>query len=105
MRALWRRATPPQRVLIVGDGPLAEAVVRKLELFPDIHAEIRGRIASCAALHEQLDEVLEDVDRVVIACSELDEELLEELLPVCRAAGVKLTSSRRRAACSGRRRI
>src|ERR1700750_2148696 len=32
-RALWRRITPAQRVLIVGDGPLAEAVVRKLELF------------------------------------------------------------------------
>ena len=50
MRALWRRITPPQRVLIVGDGPLAQAVVRKLELFPDIHAEIAGRIESCAVL-------------------------------------------------------
>ena len=49
MRALWRRVTRPQRVLIVGDGPLAQAVVRKLELFPDIHAEIAGRIESCAA--------------------------------------------------------
>ena len=55
MRALWRRITPPQRVLIVGDGPLAQAVVRKLELFPDIHAEIAGRIESCSALLESLD--------------------------------------------------
>ena len=57
MRALWRRITPAQRVLIVGDGPLAHAVVRKLELFPDIHAEIAGRIESCSALREGLDEL------------------------------------------------
>jgi exopolysaccharide biosynthesis polyprenyl glycosylphosphotransferase len=91
MRALWRRATAPQRVLIVGDGPLAQAVVRKLELFPDIHAEIAGRIESCALLHERLDDAGENVDRIVIACSELSENLLEKLLPFCRVRGVKLT--------------
>ena len=90
MRALWRRITPAQRVLIVGDGPLAEAVVRKLQLFPDIHAEIAGRIESCSALRESLDE-LGQVDRIVIACSELSEDLLETLLPFCRVRRVKLT--------------
>jgi len=91
LRSLWRRTTPPQQVLIVGDGPLAQAVVRKLELFPDIHAEIASRIPSCAELHERLHEVIGSVDRVVIACSELSESLLEELLPVCRANRVRLT--------------
>jgi exopolysaccharide biosynthesis polyprenyl glycosylphosphotransferase len=91
LRGLWRKITPPQRVLIVGEGPLAQAVVRKLELFPDIHAEIRSRIPSCAELHDRLGEVIGDVDRVVVACSELDERVLEELLPVCRARRVKLT--------------
>jgi exopolysaccharide biosynthesis polyprenyl glycosylphosphotransferase len=91
VRALWRRFTPPQRVLIVGDGPLAQAVVRKLELFPDIHAEIAGRIESCSLLDELLDEIGENVDRIVIACSELSEDLLEKLLPFCRLRGVKLT--------------
>jgi exopolysaccharide biosynthesis polyprenyl glycosylphosphotransferase len=91
MRALWRRITPPQRVLIVGDGPLAQAVVRKLELFPDIHAEITGRIESCSALHESLDELGPGLDRIVIACSELSEDLLEKLLPFCRMRRVKLT--------------
>jgi exopolysaccharide biosynthesis polyprenyl glycosylphosphotransferase len=90
MRALWRRITPPQGVLIVGDGPLAQAVVRKLELFPDIHAKIAGRIESCSALHESLAELDQGVDRIVIACSELSEELLEELLPFCRMRHVKL---------------
>ncbi len=91
LRGLWRRTTPPQRVLIAGEGPLAQAVVRKLELFPDIHAEIRSRVPSCAELHGRLHEVIQHVDRVVIACSELNESLLEELLPVCRANHVKLT--------------
>ncbi len=91
LRGVWRRITPPQRVLIVGEGPLAQAVVRKLELFPDIHAEISSRIPSCAELHERIGEVIGDVDRVVIACSELSEGLLEKLLPLCRASSVKLT--------------
>jgi exopolysaccharide biosynthesis polyprenyl glycosylphosphotransferase len=91
VRGIWRRATPPQRVLIVGEGPLAQAVVRKLELFPDIHAKIHARVPSCMQLHERLRELIEDVDRVVIACSELNEVLLEQLLPVCRASSVKLT--------------
>ena len=90
-RGIWRRITPPQRVLIVGEGPLAQAVVRKLELFPDIHAMIQGRIPSCAQLLEGLHEVGDRIDRVVIACSELNEELLEKLLPVCRANRVRLT--------------
>jgi len=91
LRGLWRRITPPQRVLIVGEGPLAEAVVRKLELFPDIHAKIHGQVPSCAQLQGKLQELIAGIDRVVIACSELNEELLEELLPVCRADRVKLT--------------
>jgi exopolysaccharide biosynthesis polyprenyl glycosylphosphotransferase len=90
-RSVWRRITPPQRVLIVGEGPLAQAVVRKLDLFPDIHATVQARIRSCAQLDQRLGEVVENVDRVVIACSELSETLLERLLPVCRANHVKLT--------------
>jgi exopolysaccharide biosynthesis polyprenyl glycosylphosphotransferase len=91
MRALWRRVTPPERVLIVGEGPLARALVRKLELFPDIHAEIAGRIESCGALRDSLDELDLALDRIVIACSELSEDLLEKLLPFCRLRRVKLT--------------
>jgi len=91
VRAVWRRVTPAQRVLIVGDGPLAHAVMRKLELFPDIHAEVRSRIPSCAGLNVRLLEVVGDIDRVVIACSELSEGLLEDLLAVCRSNHIKLT--------------
>jgi exopolysaccharide biosynthesis polyprenyl glycosylphosphotransferase len=89
-RIVWRRITLPERILIVGEGPLADAVSRKLELFPDIHATISARIPSCAALHNQLDE-LEGMDRVVVACAELNENLLSALLPICRLRGIKLT--------------
>jgi exopolysaccharide biosynthesis polyprenyl glycosylphosphotransferase len=89
-RVVWRRITLPERILIVGEGSLADAVTRKLELFPDIHATISGRIPSSTALHDRLEE-LKGVDRVVVACSELNERLLEALLPVCRLRGVKLT--------------
>jgi exopolysaccharide biosynthesis polyprenyl glycosylphosphotransferase len=89
-RAVWRRITPLERILIVGEGPLADAVSRKLELFPDIHATISGRIPSCSALHQRLDEI-EHANRVVVACAELSEDLLETLLPICRLRGVKLT--------------
>jgi exopolysaccharide biosynthesis polyprenyl glycosylphosphotransferase len=89
-RIAWRRITPLERILIVGEGPLADAVSRKLELFPDIHATIAGSISSCNALPDRLNE-LEGVDRVVVACTELNESLLEALLPVCRLRGVKLT--------------
>ena len=91
MRALWRRVTPAQRMAIVGDGPLAEAFVRKLELFPDIHAEVANRMESCAVLQADLDTLRGKVDRIVIACSELNENLLETLLPFCRMHAVKLS--------------
>jgi exopolysaccharide biosynthesis polyprenyl glycosylphosphotransferase len=89
-RAAWRRLTAPERILIVGEGPLAEAVTRKLELFPDIHATVSARISSCSALNDHLDD-LETADRVVVACAELSEDLLATLLPACRLRGVKLT--------------
>jgi exopolysaccharide biosynthesis polyprenyl glycosylphosphotransferase len=90
-RGVWRRATEPQRVLVVGSGPLAQAFARKLELFPDIHAEIRGSIDSCPELHGRLDGLGAGLDRIVIACSEFNEEVLGELLPFCRRRGLRLT--------------
>src|SRR5207244_10148908 len=35
-RFIWRRVTPPEATIIVGDGPLASSMRRKLELFPDM---------------------------------------------------------------------
>ena len=89
-RGLWRRITPPQRVLIVGEGRLLRPSCESSSSSPTSTRDPRPD-PSCAELHERLHEIVENVDRVVIACSELNEGLLERLLPVCRANGVKLT--------------
>ena len=90
-RAMWRSVTPRERILVVGDGPLAAAFVRKLDLFPDIHAEVALELENSRLLGDQLHGLSEDLDRIVVACSEFSEELLEKLLPFCRMQGLKLT--------------
>jgi len=64
-RQLCRRLVPPERALIVGHGELAEAVRRKLELFPfpDIHVRPVDVVDEAAVVPPRLG----DVDRVLIA--------------------------------------
>src|SRR5262249_7600386 len=90
-RALWRGVTPPKRRPAVGEGRLAAAFVRKLDLFPDIHAEIALEVENSRLLHDRLEELDVSLDRIVVACREFSEELLETLLPFCRLRGLKLT--------------
>ena len=87
-RTLWRHVSTPQGLLLVGEGPLADAVIRKLQLFPDIHAVVVRQIPAWAG--DDPGE-LDAIDRIVVATSELSEGLLEQLLPACRARGIKLT--------------
>jgi exopolysaccharide biosynthesis polyprenyl glycosylphosphotransferase len=83
-RHVWRRAVPRERTLIVGDGPLAGATRRKLELFPDIHVEV-------VAQRNELDGVPLDVDRVMLASQSIDEAMLADLLARCREQRIKLS--------------
>src|SRR5205823_1864624 len=91
-RALWRRVTPPERLVIVGAGALAAAMSRKLELFPDTHATVVARYADLEA--GTLD-VLGEVDRVVYACAPPEETFVRELAAACREHGVKLSIAAR----------
>ena len=91
-RAIWRWATPPERTLIVGDGPLADGTRRKLELFPDIHVELVASRERCSP--EELlghDEYLDGIDRVIVASPTLDERLLAGVIAVARARQLKLS--------------
>jgi exopolysaccharide biosynthesis polyprenyl glycosylphosphotransferase len=91
-RLVWRRITPPERTLIIGEGPLALAARRKLELFPDIHVSV---------VAEQQELTIEDlrwfpnavnaVDRVIVASSAIDESLIAELVAFCRRRHIKLS--------------
>jgi exopolysaccharide biosynthesis polyprenyl glycosylphosphotransferase len=91
-RAIWRQVTPPERALILGEGPLADATRRKIELFPDIHVDVVAARESWSA--EELrahNELLGGVDRVIVASPTLDERLLAEVIAVTRARQVKLS--------------
>ena len=91
VRFLWRAATPPERVAIIGSTATRGAVKRKLELFRDLHmtvveehesTEIDGRTAS---------RLLGTVDRLVYAPASLDTEHVRTILDLSRADGGLLT--------------
>jgi exopolysaccharide biosynthesis polyprenyl glycosylphosphotransferase len=91
-RALWRRVTPAERTLIVGDGALAAAMRRKLELFSDIHVRVIDTDPGPTPdelVFESLD--LDDVDRIIVASHVIDETGIRSLLPLCRSNHVKVS--------------
>jgi len=91
-RSLWRRITPPEQALIIGEGPLAHAARRKLELFPDIHVAVTGERGNLSP--GDLDgspDYLRRVDRILVATSHLDEELIAALVGFCRRRQIKLS--------------
>jgi exopolysaccharide biosynthesis polyprenyl glycosylphosphotransferase len=89
-RSLWRRLTPPERTLIVGKGPLADATKRKLHLFPDIHVQLVEETIPPEA-PERLESVRGRIDRLILASHTIDEGLVADLLAYCRRERVKLS--------------
>lgn len=91
-RFVWRKATPPERAIIIGEGALAAAVRRKLELFPDMHIDVVEELPelSLDALRAA-PEVIYGVDRVLLATTSLDERLIAELVAACRQGQTKLS--------------
>ena len=91
-RFTWRKITPPQQALVVGDGALAAATRRKLQLFPDMHIEVidQRRELAIADLLEQ-PELLDGVDRILVATSQLEEPSIAQLITSCRRRQVKLS--------------
>lgn len=88
----WRHVTPPERTAIIGGRESAAIVRRKLELFDDIHVTVVAEIdrvepADIGASTEWL----ASLDRVLVASSQMEEELISDLLRVCRAMHVKLS--------------
>ena len=89
----WRRITSPERILILGVGPLADATRRKLELFPDIHASAVDDpghgVRELLTDPERLVGLL--VDRILVATHSINEELIAALVATCRRNGIKLS--------------
>lgn len=90
-RAFWRASVPRERIVIIGDGALAAAARRKLELFPDIHAHIVRESAATNWTPEELDGFLDGADRVVLAARSVDEPLLAKLVRLSRERRLKLS--------------
>ena len=91
-RMLWRRITPRERTFIIGSGTSADAIRRKVELFADIHLQLVESHPDIGV--EQLlrsPEVIDSLDRIILATGTIDEELLGELIGVCRRRKVKLS--------------
>jgi exopolysaccharide biosynthesis polyprenyl glycosylphosphotransferase len=93
-RALWRRTVPPDRTVVIGEGAAAQAAQRKLELFPEIHARPVATLAlknahDVMSHREELTSLLPD--RVLLAATIVEDDLIAALIGVCRAEHVKLS--------------
>ncbi len=96
MRWLWRRTTPPELTAVVGEGALAAAARRKIELFPDMNLRLvdQGSLSSNgwhADRVSYLRDLVSPVDRVIFASERLDPELIGQLAGICREQHVKLS--------------
>jgi exopolysaccharide biosynthesis polyprenyl glycosylphosphotransferase len=90
-RFVWRLVTPPERALVVGNSKSAKSVLKKLDLFPDIHVRANHVVESCSASGiREGRELPADVDRVIVA-SPLDEDLLAALVAATRERHMKLS--------------
>lgn len=91
-RNAWRRATPSERAVIIGDATAARGIRRKLELFPDIHVSVTSELRDLNA-----DELappppaLARADRIVLVSPPLDEQLISRLVAFCRLHQIKLS--------------
>lgn len=92
-RFVWRRLTPPERVFVLGSGPLADAARRKLELFPDIHATPVDDPAVGVSEALQQPELLLGlgIDRIIVASDSINEQLIAQLVAMCRLNRIKLS--------------
>jgi hypothetical protein len=50
VRRLWRAARPPERVALIGEGPLIGAIRRKFDLFRDTHVPSSRTISRRSSL-------------------------------------------------------
>jgi exopolysaccharide biosynthesis polyprenyl glycosylphosphotransferase len=95
-RALWRSTTPRELTAVIGDGELAWAAKRKLELFRDMHLELHRDVEVGSPSDERVDadelrELARRVDRVIVASESLHPTWIGTLNGICREEQVKLS--------------
>jgi exopolysaccharide biosynthesis polyprenyl glycosylphosphotransferase len=104
-RWAWRRATPPEHCLVIGDGRLARSIKRKAELFPDLHLEVADHPCSVEDVRRDPAAFVGLADRLVVASDSVDPALVDRLVAACRDRQVRLSvlSPLRQRARPGRR--
>jgi len=90
MRLIWRRATPPEPIALIGPAASADVVRRKLELFPDLHMRIADRRDAIGPGDAGDEHWLQAIERIVYAPTEIDEDGLRDVLAASRARGLLL---------------
>jgi exopolysaccharide biosynthesis polyprenyl glycosylphosphotransferase len=94
VRFLWRRITPSERTLVIGEGEPAKAIHRRARLFADMHLQLANeQPVPLAALEAEgsLARVTKGVDRIIVASSDVDPARIGDLSAACRAEQVKLS--------------
>jgi exopolysaccharide biosynthesis polyprenyl glycosylphosphotransferase len=91
-RRLWRYATPPERTIIIGSGPEAAAIRRKIELFPDAHLDIVAEIPEIGVEELRVgDGRWRSIDRIVVAAASTDSAMIAELSAFGQARQIRLS--------------
>jgi exopolysaccharide biosynthesis polyprenyl glycosylphosphotransferase len=89
-RLVWRHAVPPERTLVLGEGPLADAVHRKLVLERGHHVEVVDPPERAAP--SLADRVVDlGISRIVVAQHDLDESALSHIVGTCRTHNIRLS--------------
>ncbi|HET6832074.1 MAG TPA: exopolysaccharide biosynthesis polyprenyl glycosylphosphotransferase [Solirubrobacterales bacterium] len=95
-RWLWWKRTPPELVGLVGDGPVIASLQRKLELFREMHLELAA-VREIDALgtgrdrERELGELTDRVDRIVVAATGVEADLIGYLKDLCHNRQVKIS--------------
>lgn len=95
-RWTWWRRTPPELVGLVGDEPVLASLRRKFGVFREMHLELAAerqisQLGSGDRRVESLEGLTDAVDRIVVAASGVEAELIGELKDLCRQKQVKLS--------------
>ncbi len=95
-RWAWVRRTPAERVGLIGDGAALESVHRKLQMFRELHLELiverrTDEVRGGEQRARELPSLADRVDRIVVAATGVETDLLGELKVLCRNRAVKLS--------------
>jgi exopolysaccharide biosynthesis polyprenyl glycosylphosphotransferase len=98
VRALWRSLSPAERAVVIGRGPVAESIERKLPMASGTRVKVVRAVdppmpqASASERLKWFQDLTTDVQRIIVAPEQVSEDAIGELRVLCREQQVKLTA-------------